>query len=109
MLRSSTVAALTLAACVPAGPENSESLYVGDCDLIEMRRRAVSIVDNADPDFAAVRGQYRMNFVRRPDTRELVLYHTARPGTAAEQQAGGGYVLTFEAESCKFDRLSADR
>ena len=108
MLRRSMIAAAALAACVPAGPENAESLYVGECDLIEMRRRALSIVDNADPDFAGQRGQYRMNFVRRPDTRELVLFHTPRAGTQAEASPGG-YVLTFEADSCKFDRLSANR
>ena len=103
------IAFAALTACAPAGPDNAESLFVGECDLLEMRRRAVGIVDNADPDFAAVRGQYRMNFARRPDTRELVLYHTARPGTQAAGQPGGGYVLVFEAEGCKFDRLSKNR
>lgn len=98
---------LSEASCAPAGSESADALYVGDCDITEMRRRAISIVDNADPDFAMSRGQYRMNFVRRPDTRELVLFHTPRPGTQAEGQ-GGGYVLTFAAESCKFDRLSAN-
>ena len=99
---------LLAAACVPAGPEGADALYVGECDITEMRRRAITIVDNADPGFAERRGQYRMNFVRRPDTRELVLFHTPRPGGQAEGTTGG-YVLTFEAESCKFDRLTANR
>ena len=108
-MRRGALAVLVLAACTPAGPEGADALYVGDCDITEMRRRAISIVDNADPGFAEQRGQYRMNFVRRPDTRELVLFHTPRPGTRAEGQAGGGYVLTFAAESCKFDRLTANK
>ena len=99
---------LSNAACTPAGSEGADALYVGDCDLVDMRRRAVSIVDNADPDFADVRGQYGMTFARRPDTRELVLFRTPRPGTQAETQAGGGYALTFAAETCKFDRLGAN-
>ena len=102
---------IALAACsdaqVGGRPDTATSLFIGDCDLLELRQRAVTIVDNADPDFAAERSQYRMELFRRSPPSEITLYHV-RLG-AAEAEVGGGYTVAFDAESCKLIRLTPQR
>ena len=100
---------LLLTACTDAqvGPRSDEarSLYIGSCDLLELRRRAVTIVDNADPDFASTRDLYRMELFRRSPPSEIVLFHAGRDGT----ERGGGYTIAFDAETCKLARLTPQR
>ena len=101
--------ALATVACTDAQvggrPDTATSVFVGECDLMALRARAVTIVDNADPDFASERPDYRMALFRRSPPAEIVLYHVRLDGT----ERGGGYSVAFDAETCKLARLTPQR
>ena len=103
---SSVLLLCLAAACTDAQvggrPETATSVFIGGCDLMALRARAVTIVDNADPDFASERPQYRMELFRRSPPSEIVLYHVR----LSDGERGGGYAIAFDAETCKLSRLT---